>query len=208
MDTRFLIPALVLTLFAGCAYSAIDANSVSLSLLSTSYLPSSYDGSGNPSYMFGSDSAEAIAYDPSKKVAYVVGKPAYLYVVAFNATTGASSIPAYKRVENSGSTRALDFCGGLIAVCGSNTKFGDNGFVYFISSTAMIPPAAVKALLFSSKWKLDRLLTGWSSRLIVKRWWLPMRERRGGRTRWTSVLLSTPRDRLLSLGTLPGRVRH
>ena len=110
-------------------------SSMSLRLLNTTYLPSTFNTLNEPtSYGLGKDAAEALAFDPTSKVAYVVGATGYLYVITFNALTGEGSVALAKLVTDREKVTDVAVCNNLVAVSYHGRTVRLNGFVEFYSN--------------------------------------------------------------------------
>lgn len=121
---------LLLTLAALANHTNAGISSVSLNLLSTTYLPSSVNATGQAMFRLGADVAESIAYDATSYLVYAIGDPGYLSVVAFNSTTGLGYVSGSILVSDTRAT-SVDVCGDLVAVSVWGSNVARNGYVEF-----------------------------------------------------------------------------
>jgi DNA-binding beta-propeller fold protein YncE len=135
MSVSVIVPltfhAYILFAFPGHTYAAVS--NVTLRPLSTTYVPSSFSDADVAVFELDVDAADSTAYDYEAKVAYAIGHPGYLHVVAFNEATGQGTVAKSVRVS-SNRTTAVDACGGMVAVTIWGSKPGQDGTVMFYGS--------------------------------------------------------------------------
>ena len=65
---------ILLHIFLQVAFAVLASAVFKLEPYSTLYLPSAYDGSGNPMYEYGGDAIEDAAYDAMDEIVYTAGR--------------------------------------------------------------------------------------------------------------------------------------